>query len=359
MRTFADVPARRERVPILVGLAGASGSGKTYSALRLATGMQQATGKDIYFIDTESRRALHYAEAFRFRHIAMDAPFSPLDYLAAIEHCVKKGAGIVVIDSLSHEHEGPGGVLEMHDRELDRMCGDDQGKRNRMTFPAWAKPKAERRRLINSILQMGVNLISCFRAKEKMKMVAGKAPVELGWMPIAGEEYVYEQTMQVLLYPGCGGVPTWNPQMPGERAMTKLPEQFRRIFAQSQPLSEEIGKRLAEWAAGGSTAEPEPAAETPGGASISEDSPPPGAPSSPLASGPGPDPIESGPMEIMEVRPVGKAGNAWLIVAERDDFGTRDKALADQAIELIGQGVTIRHVPGSKPGSRVAVSLKA
>jgi len=246
MRTFDDRPATRERVPVLVGLAGPSGSGKTYSALRLATGMQRITGGEIFFVDTEARRALHYADAFKFRHVEFQAPFSPLDYLAVIEHCVKKAAGVVVIDSMSHEHEGPGGVLEWHEKEM----GGDFKKQ----MLAWAKPKAARRRLINSILQLGVNAIFCFRAKEKIKLPAkgdkDRDPREMGWMPIGGEEFVYEMTVNCLLYPASGGVPTWNPTLPGERAMTKLPKQFVELFAKEQPLSEEIGVALARWAAG-------------------------------------------------------------------------------------------------------------
>ena len=241
-RTFEQRQATRERVPLLIGIDGPSGSGKTFSALRLATGMQRITGGDIYMIDTEARRSLHYAEQFKFRHVEFRAPFSPLDYLAAIEFCVKQAAGVVIVDSMSHEHEGPGGVLEWHEKE---MAGDFKKQ-----FLAWAKPKAARRRLINTILQLGVNAIFCFRAKEKLKLVTGKDPQELGWMPIAGEEFVYEMTTNILLYPGSGGVPTWKPTLPGERAMTKLPIQFAGIFEKPQPLSEEIGQALAQWAAG-------------------------------------------------------------------------------------------------------------
>ena len=105
-RNFTDKPAVRERVPLLVGLMGPSGSGKTFSALRLAAGMREITGGDIYCIDTESKRALHYADDFDFQHVEFAAPFSPLDYLQAIEYCVEKKAGVVIVDSLSHEHEG-------------------------------------------------------------------------------------------------------------------------------------------------------------------------------------------------------------------------------------------------------------
>lgn len=251
-RTFDDRPAVREKTPVLVGLVGPSSSGKTYSALRLATGFQRVAGGEIFVIDTEARRSLHYAEKFKFRHVAFGAPFSPLDYLDAIQHCVKKGAGTIVVDSFSHEHEGPGGVLEMHEDELDKLAGQNYDKRNKLTFLAWAKPKAQRRRLINTILQLQCNFIFCFRAKPKLKLQTGKEPVELGYQAIAGEEFIYELTLKCLLMPGANGVPTWQSDMVGEKAMIKLPEQFRALFTKQPPpqLTEDIGVTLATWGAG-------------------------------------------------------------------------------------------------------------
>ena len=249
-RKFEAKPAVRERIPMLVGLTGASGSGKTYSALRLATGMQRVTGGEIYFIDTEARRALQYSDEFKFKHVAMEEPFSPTDYLEAIEFCRNAGAKIIIVDSMSHEHSGPGGVLEMHDAELDRLAGNDYGKRARMTMLAWAKPKAERRKLIDAILRMGVNAIFCFRAKPKLKLVKGGDPIPLGWQPVAGEEFVFEQTINCLLYPNSGGIPTWSPDEKGEAVMLKRPENLRSVFRDGQPLSEETGAGLAQWAEG-------------------------------------------------------------------------------------------------------------
>src|SRR5215471_5892900 len=107
-RTFDAQPGKRERVPLLTGIMGPSGSGKTYSALRLATGIQHITGGDIYVIDTETRRALHYADQFRFMHIDFGAPFGSLDYRDCIRHCVAKGAKVIITDSMSHEHENVG-----------------------------------------------------------------------------------------------------------------------------------------------------------------------------------------------------------------------------------------------------------
>jgi hypothetical protein len=196
--------------------------------LRLATGIQRVAGGDIWFVDTESRRALHYADKFKFRHIDFRAPFSSLDYLAAIEHCVKKGAKTIIVDSMSHEHEGPGGLLEMHEAETERLATAWKTSRERVQLTAWNKPKTERRRLINTVIQIEATFIFCFRAKEKLKIVKGKDPEPLGFMPIAGEEFVYELTAKALLLPGAGGVPTWQSQNEGERMMIKLPEQFTR-----------------------------------------------------------------------------------------------------------------------------------
>lgn len=255
-RTFEDKPAVRERVPLLVGLVGPSGSGKTYSGLRLATGIQRVVGGDIGVVDTEARRALHYADNFKFRHLEFKAPFGSLDYLEAVRHFTDKGVRTVLVDSMSHEHEGPGGYLDTHEREVERLIQSwskpgRPATRDTVNFSAWQRPASDRRKLLNSLLQIPANFIFCFRAKEKLKIVQGEKPKPLGWMPIAGEEFVFEMTLNCLLYPASGGVPAWHPEELGEKAMAKLPAQFRGLFADSKPLSEETGEALARWAEGG------------------------------------------------------------------------------------------------------------
>lgn len=258
-RTFEDKPAVRTTVPLLLGLMGPSGGGKTYSALELAQGIQEVIGGDIYGIDTEANRMLMYADYFKFRHVSFKAPFGSLDYLAAMEHCVNKGAKIIITDSMSHEHEGPGGMLDFWEKEQDRMAGDDWQKRERIKMLAIQKPKQHRRRLINTMLQMDCNFISCFRAKETAKPMkkAGKTEVvQLGFMPIAGDEFVYEQTLNCLLLPNAKGYPSWHSENMGEEMMIKLPRQFEAMFdpekyQKGRQLSREVGRELAVWARGG------------------------------------------------------------------------------------------------------------
>lgn len=258
-RVFEDKPAVREQMPLLLGLVGPSGTGKTFSALRLATGIQRVTGGQIFGIDTESKRMTHYAlkageqprpGKFTFRHVHFAPPFGPLDYLAAIEHCVVQGAKIVVVDSMSHEHEGVGGVLEMHEEETKRLAKKWGVSEDKAKMAAWGKVKPQRRKMVAAILQMPVHFIFCFRAKPKLRIVKGKDPEPRGFMPQAGEEFLYELMAKCLLLPGARGTPTWNPEHEDEVAMTKLPEDFLPIFAERQQLSEDIGQKLAIWAAG-------------------------------------------------------------------------------------------------------------
>lgn len=251
-RNFTHRLATRDKTPLLVGLVGTSSSGKTYSALRLAKGFQRVNPGPIFVIDTEAGRALQYADEFTFEHVPFGAPFGPLDYLDVIKYCIDNGATNIVIDSMSHEHEGPGGLLQIHAEEWKRMGGKESTK----GF-AWTRPKQEHRLLINTILQFSCNFVFCFRARQKLdwnkKDANGKrlAPEPLGFMPIGDETWMYEFTMQALLLPGANGVPTWKSEMPGEKEhVIKLPKFFLNEFAANPQFTEEIGEAMARWAAG-------------------------------------------------------------------------------------------------------------
>lgn len=261
-RPFESRIATREGgSPLFIGLSGPSGGGKTYSALRLATGIQSVVGGEIYGIDTEADRMLHYADKFKFQHVPFVAPFSPLDYLDAIEYCVNKGAKTIIVDSMSHEHAGTGGVLEEHDEETERLAKLWRTSHDKASTAAWAKPKAKRARLLNRILQIKGNFIFCFRAKEKVKLGGGEVKA-LGFMPIAGDEFVFEMTANALLLPNANGVPTWNPIEIGEKQMVKLPQQFRDYFkGDSKQFDEAAGVFMAEWAGGAKAPKPPTAGE--------------------------------------------------------------------------------------------------
>jgi hypothetical protein len=249
--TFQFRPGSRENVGLLMGLAGGTGAGKTMSAMRLAAGISGS--KPFAVIDTESRRALHYADRFRFDHGDLKPPFRPSAYEEAILAADKAGYPVIVVDSASHEHSGDGGLLEWHEAELQRMAGDDYKRREACNMAAWIKPKGEHKRFVSKLLQVRAHLILCFRAEEKVEMVKGDdgkmkiAPKKSragldGWCPISEKNLPFEMTCSFLLLADRPGVPR----------PIKLQEQHRPIFPDGQPITEETGARLAEWARGGS-----------------------------------------------------------------------------------------------------------
>lgn len=260
--TFKFEDASRDGTPLLIGLVGASGSGKTYSALRLAKGIQSIRGGKIVGIDTESKRMSHYADRFAFRRLNFTAPFDSIRYLEALEAAVKEAeGGVVIVDSMSHEHEGAGGYLELHEAELDRMAGKDYEKRNRMKFTAWIKPAGNRRKLINGLLQMNCAFIFCFRAKEKLKIVKGGEPIPMGWQAIAGDEFSFEMTVRCLLNPNSHGVPDWSPEA-FQFGVAKREDSHIPYLPDGKQLDEKAGENLAKWARGDKPHAPQTLSQT-------------------------------------------------------------------------------------------------
>ena len=243
--TFSFRPAVREQVGLLIALAGASGSGKTFSALRLAKGL--ADGKPIALIDTEARRALHYADQFQFLHADMAPPFRPERFLEAIRAAEKEGAAVIIIDSFSHEYDGTGGILEW---------ADDLAEKGVKSPGNWKEPKMAHKRLVAQLLQARAHLIFCLRAEEKIEIVRvdGKTQVRpLGWMPICEKRFMFEMTCSMTLSPETPGCPR-------DDLPHKIQEQHRGVFTPRQPITEKHGEALAAWAKGGAS---KPAASVP------------------------------------------------------------------------------------------------
>ena len=252
-KQFEFKPAVREAIPLILGIAGGTGSGKTYSALELATGL--AGGKRFGLIDTESGRARHYADNFQFDHGELVAPFRPDRYQDAIVAAEQLKYPVVVVDSASHEWEGAGGILEWQEEELNRMAGEDWKKREACKMAAWIKPKSAHKHFVARLLQLRCHLILCFRAEEKIEMVRnseGKMEVvpkkslagREGWIPICEKRLPFELTASFLLVNDAPGVPR----------PIKLEAQHRALVPLDKPLDREVGKRLAAWAAGGAPA---------------------------------------------------------------------------------------------------------
>jgi hypothetical protein len=256
--------AIRDQVGLLIGLAGGTGSGKTFSAFRLAAGI--CADKPFAVIDTEAGRAKHYADAFRFDHADLSPPFTPDAYAEAILAADAARYGVIIVDSMSHEWASEGGCLEMQEAELERMAGDDYRKREACRMSAWIRPKMAHKKMVQRLLQVRAHLILCFRAEEKIEMVhddKGKlqvvpkvTPTGLnGWVPVCEKNLPYELTASFLLTADHPGIPQ----------PIKLQDQHRPMFPAGAPIDEASGKLVAAWAAGGKAAAGPVTPQTPAG----------------------------------------------------------------------------------------------
>ena len=255
-RRFVINPENLPAPPLLIGLMGPPGGGKTKSALRIGDGIARVRGGKPLLIDTEKGRSLKYhtdrpGGTHDFDYMQFDPPFIPAEFLAAIKQAIahQPEPACVIVDSMSDEHEGEGGVLDWHDRVVPQFSGNE--------WAAWSKPKASRRELVSGIQQISVPLILTFRAREKTAMRKNKrgkeVPTQLGFSPIAPSEIVHTLDLTCLLPHRAGGKAVWNSPKEGEDFVIKLPEFLAPYIDQGAVLNEDLGERLARWQAGDET----------------------------------------------------------------------------------------------------------
>lgn len=177
--------AERRQAKIKLGLQGPAGSGKTYSALLLAFGMTGDWSK-VAVIDTENNSADLYAHLGNFHVLPLSLPFSPERYIEAIDVCEKAGIDVIIIDSISHEWEGTGGILDIH----GAMIGN--------SFTNWAKVTPRHNAFVQKILQTPCHIIATIRSKQDYVLSEknGKmVPEKVGLKGVTREGLDYEFTL--------------------------------------------------------------------------------------------------------------------------------------------------------------------
>ncbi|PEX46133.1 AAA family ATPase [Bacillus thuringiensis] len=197
---FQVTEAKREKMKAVIGFIGCSGSGKTGSALLTAFGMMQEAYPDlseeelwkkIGVIDTEHRRSkLHVGLVYgetkigNFLHIDFNAPYTTERYNEAVQVMKKAGAEVLIIDSLSHNWQGEGGIVETH----GNMAGN--------SFQNWGKLSSETTKLIKTLTQNNVHILATLRTKTEYVVEPdgnGKmAPRKIGTKPVQKDEMEYE-----------------------------------------------------------------------------------------------------------------------------------------------------------------------
>lgn len=239
--------------PLLIGILGPPGSGKTVSSLRLATGIQRARGGRIVVIDTEGGRSKKYHKKkggdFDFDAVDFEQPFRPEDFLEAINQQVPRKPACIVIDSCSDEHEGPGGYLDWHDKLVaEKKFGDNE-------WAAWSPPAASRKKLKVGIIHVKIPLIFTFRGRDKTAQVnddrkpGKKKVVSIGWQPVAPAELVHCLDLTCILPANANGVPIWSTDKAGEELTIKRPRYLIPFVPEGQ-VNEDMGEKMALYAMG-------------------------------------------------------------------------------------------------------------
>ena len=213
--------ATKKQAKLRLALFGVSGCGKTYSALRIATGL----GGKIALIDTEKKSASKYADRFDFDVCNCDKP-TINNIKMTIEQA--KDYDVLIIDSLTHAW------LEL----LDEMNQVAKNKFGGNTWSAWSEGTPKQMSLINALLDFKGHIIATMRVETNWTTVTNEkgkvVPVRVGEAPKQGKgiEYEFDMLMQL------------------SQEHTALVIKDRTGKYQDECIDkpdEELGKELANW----------------------------------------------------------------------------------------------------------------
>lgn len=181
--------ATRKQVKLRLNLSAPSGAGKTMSALRLAFGLVGDWSK-IAVIDTENGSASLYSHLGDFQTLNLEPPFAPERYIEALDVCINAGMECIIIDSSSHEWNGPGGCLESNDRlAVAKYKGN--------TWSAWNETTPRHDRFVMKVLHSPVHIITCTRSKMETVMGDDKKVKKVGMKDIQRDGWEYELTVSL------------------------------------------------------------------------------------------------------------------------------------------------------------------
>ena len=230
---FKAVEAVREKIAVKVALMGASGSGKTYGAMKLATGMldemEKIDGKrgKILLANTEGSRGRYYANEFKYDIVDLEPPYNPELFVDLINYAVDEKYSVLIIDSSSAEWEGKGGCLE-----LQQQLG---GK-----YQDWARISPRHDRFIDALALSPIHIIATMKGKDQYEVdkdERGRTAVKklgVGAKQRDGFEYYFTTTFNIDV----------------TSHMAKCEKDNTHIFENEgyTILSEDFGKKIIKWA---------------------------------------------------------------------------------------------------------------
>lgn len=219
--------ASRKKVKLRLNLSGASGSGKTFSALLMAYGITKDWSK-IAVIDTENGSASLYSHLGEFNVLDLTPPFAPERYIEALTICEKNGIECVIIDSSSHEWSGQGGCLEINEKIA-------QSKYKGNTWSAWSDTTPRHEAFVSRVLHSNMHIITCTRSKMDTIMTDDKKVKKLGMKDIQRDGWEYELTVSL--------------SIDRDTHLATASKDRTNIFEKSEPflITFETGEKIKQW----------------------------------------------------------------------------------------------------------------
>lgn len=272
--------ATKTAAKLRMAIAGPAGSGKTYTALILASVLAGPNGK-VAVIDTEHGSASKYADLWQFDTVNMKPPYNPDRFVKGIAAAASEGYDVVILDSISHEWNGTGGVLEMVDNAARAMKTTNK-------FAAWRDVTPKHDKLIEAITGATCHVICTMRSKTEYVLDVDdrgkKSVTKRGMAPVQRDGFEYE--FDILMDMDADNV--------GVITKSRAPVLSGGVF---NPPDNQLATTILGWLTGDENKPVEPAPE------LKPEPPPTAQPDPPQATKPPPPPKDTFPTQSVQEPP--------------------------------------------------------
>jgi len=228
--------AKREQVYVKILLTSPSGGGKSYSALKIATGLfGKCGGAGIAYIGTEGSRDKYYANEFDYDLMQLDS-YSVGSYMDAIDEAVDGGYKVLIIDSITPEWQ---------------WLNDQHSKAAGNSFQNWAPLKAKHKQFMDKILLSDIHVIACARGKAEWVVedseTGKKVPKKVGMGADQDKNISFDYTVSF--------------QLDQATHNATADKDNTHLFDEIRVLSEKDGELLYDWANSGEKPAPKAASK--------------------------------------------------------------------------------------------------
>lgn len=218
--------AERKQAKLRLALSGPSGSGKTTGALLIAKGI----GGRVAVLDTERGSASLYADLCDFDVVELGPPYTPERYVEVIREAERAGYTTLVLDSITHEWNGQGGILEIVDNVAkSRSRGN--------SYAAWNEGTPRHQKFIDAMLASPLHIIATMRSKavyvETEKGNGKKAIEKQGSAPQQRDGLEYEFTAVL--------------DLSVDGNLASVSKDRTRLFRDPFVIGEDTGRKLLDW----------------------------------------------------------------------------------------------------------------